>query len=150
MYRVGTVLLIVVSLLVIITLMACEHTAEWHVNQADKLYEQGRFDEVIEECNRAIELDSDLVVAYYNRGCAYGSLGEYERAIEDYDEAIGLDPEYADAYNNRGCAYGSLGEHERAIEDFDEAIRLDPEFTLAYSNRERAYGELGLAIKDEQ
>ncbi len=41
---------------------------------AYKLAEQGRYDEAIEECTKAIELDSNLANAYANRALASGLL----------------------------------------------------------------------------
>ena len=94
-------------------------------------------------CDRAIELDPELVLAYNNRGYAYAALGEYEKAIADCDQAIELDPEMAMAYSNRGGTYLNLGEYEKAIADCDQAIELDPEMAMAYNNRGEAYLNLG-------
>ena len=46
-----------------------------------------------------------LVLAYYNRGVAYGDLGQYQKEIDDYTRAIELDPQHANAYFNRGITY---------------------------------------------
>ena len=54
----------------------------------------GQFQKVIEDSNRAIELDPGLAKAYGNRGGAYSALGQFQKSIEDFDRAIGLDFEY--------------------------------------------------------
>ncbi|KAF5427726.1 Tetratricopeptide (TPR) repeat, partial [Candidatus Methanophagaceae archaeon] len=90
----------------------------------------------------AIELNPKYVMAYYNRGNAYGKLKQYEEAIEDYSKAIELDPNDAEAYNNRGTAYDELQHQEEAIGDYSKAIELDPNDAEAYNNRGNAYGEL--------
>jgi tetratricopeptide (TPR) repeat protein len=93
--------------------------------------------------DRAIELEPNSILAFYNRGNAYSDLGEYERAIADFDSAIELDPGFAQAFTSRGIAYSYLGEYERAIADFDNAIELDPSFLQAFTNRGIAYSNLG-------
>ena len=85
--------------------------------------------------DRAIELNPDLAVAYFNRGNAKRRLGQHEDAIADFDKAIKLDPNQADAYSNRGNVKGRMERHEDAIADFDKAIKLDPDQAEAYSNR---------------
>ena len=42
----------------------------------------------IQGFNKAIQLDPEDAMAYYNRGVAYKELGRYHRAIEDYDRVI--------------------------------------------------------------
>jgi hypothetical protein len=55
---------LVLVLLVGSTFLGCEvpdkGTAEWHANQGYKLINEGCWDEVIEGCNKAIELDPSL------------------------------------------------------------------------------------------
>ena len=56
----------------------------------------------IADFTKAIELDPDDAVAYYNRGNSKRKLKDYYGAIADYTKAIELDPDVADAYYNRG------------------------------------------------
>ena len=42
----------------------------------------------IQGFNKAIQLDPEDAMAYYNRGVAYKELGQYHRTIEDYDRVI--------------------------------------------------------------
>lgn len=99
-----------------------------------ELQEIGRFGEAIKAYDQAIQLGSNYLTAYNNRGAAYGALQQYERAITDFNEAIRLNPKYTEAYCNRGAAYGALKQYDKAIRDFDEAVRLDPSYTRAYNN----------------
>jgi len=90
-------------------------------------------------------LDSNLAVAYINRGIAHKFLRQYEHEIEDYTEALNLkpnedwirkfykkfgsfykiNPDYAKVYNKRGIAYEKLGQYEQAIQDYTEAINFN-------------------------
>lgn len=55
---------------------------------------------VFEDFNRAIDLNPDLAVAYYNRANLKVITGQYDGAIFDFNRAIKLEPEFADAYFN--------------------------------------------------
>ena len=48
----------------------------------------GQTQRAIQDCGKAIQLDSNYAEAYNNRGIAYANLDQYQRAIEDYDQAI--------------------------------------------------------------
>ena len=75
--------------------------------------------------DKAIQLDPDDAVTYYNRGYSYAEIGEYQAAIGDYDKAIQLDPDDAMAYNNRAVALGKLGQRSLAEKDSNKACELD-------------------------
>jgi tetratricopeptide (TPR) repeat protein len=44
-----------------------------------------RYEEAIKIFNRAIEIQSGLAIAWYNKGSALIALGEYEDAIKSFD-----------------------------------------------------------------
>jgi len=90
-----------------------------------------------------IEKKPESVIAYNNRGLAFGSIGRFDRAIEDYDKAIALNPSAPFTYNNRGLAFDSIGRFDRAIEDYDKAIALNPSYPDAYNNRGVVFAEMG-------
>ena len=94
------------------------------VSVAYLLGQQGKNEEVIDACDKAIGLKPDLAKAYNNLGVAKKGLGQCEAAIVDYDEAIRLDSDYALAYGNRGVAYLELGDKEAARRDFEKALEL--------------------------
>ena len=65
-----------------------EVTGEWYADQAHELNEQGRYDEAIEACNKAIELDPNLDVAYIHRASTYEKQGKKAEAIADLETLI--------------------------------------------------------------
>lgn len=97
--------------------------------------ESSDLEDEIADYTKAIELNPDDDMAYYNRGDCYYFLDEYEKAIEDYTRAIELDPDHAEAYWSRGLALSSLEEHEKAIDDYTKAIEIDPYFDQPYLAR---------------
>ena len=110
---------------------------------------------VIAACTRILQRwedsQSNLAVAFNNRGLAYANAGQNDKAIADLGQAIDFDPQMATAYLNRGAAYENKGEHERGIADYSRAISLDPQLKVAYFNRGAIYesqGEHDRAIAD--
>ena len=108
-------------------------------DEANRLYEQGKYNEAVKLCNEVIALDPNYDKAYYIRGIAYDDLNDSDRAIADYTKAIALDPNFAVAYYNRGRAYDDLKDYNSAIADYTKAIALDPNYAAAYNNRGSAY-----------
>jgi lipoprotein NlpI len=113
---------------------------------------RAKYDQAIQDFDRALSLKPDTVEALNNRGLAYEQKGDFDRAIEDYERAIRLQPGYASTFNNRGLLYAERkGDHSRAIKDFDQAIRLRPEYAEAFSNRAHSYyttGDYDHALED--
>ena len=75
-------------------------------------------------CKAMIRRNPKDVVAYHNRGDAYGLKGDIDNAILDYTKAIELNPNYAPAYNSRGRAYTRKGDYVRAVDDVTKAGEL--------------------------
>ena len=75
-------------------------------------------------CKAMIRRNPKDVVAYHNRGDAFGLKGDIDSAILDYTKAIELNPNYAAAYNSRGRAYTRKGDYVRAVDDVTKAGEL--------------------------
>ena len=78
----------------------------------------------IKGCSAVIQRNPQDVIAYHNRGEAYGLKGDPDRAISDYSKAIELNPNYAPAYTGRGQAYTSKGDYTHAVADVTKAGEL--------------------------
>ena len=78
----------------------------------------------IKGCSAIILRNPKDVIAYHNRGEAYGLKGDLDRAIADYNRAIELNPNYAPAYNSRGRAYTSKGDYVHAVAWSPDGTRL--------------------------
>ena len=66
-------------------------------NDEDRLLYRNKFKTLME---KAIELDPDNGILYYNLGVIYAEQGELTLAKEKYSQAIKLIPDYVDAYLN--------------------------------------------------
>jgi tetratricopeptide (TPR) repeat protein len=103
--------------------------------QAKKLFEEGKYEEAIDQLDHAIEQDPNAKNAYVLRGTSYDSIGQYDQAIADYTRAIEIDPDFVAAYNNRGSVYITLEQYEKGLPDLNHALRLNPENANSYYNR---------------
>ena len=84
---------------------------------------------------KAIAINPNIAVAYYNRGNALLELKQLEGALASFDRAIELKPDYTGSYNNRGLVLQGLKLFDLALASLDRAIALNPEYAEAHSNR---------------
>jgi lipoprotein NlpI len=97
------------------------------------------------------ETDTNMAIAFTNRGNDYRHKGEYDRAIQDFDQALKLNPNYINALVRRGDAYSSKHDYDHAVQDFDQALKIDPNSAPAFNDRGMMYadkGEFDRAIQD--
>ncbi len=67
-------------------------------------YSQGKFKEVIKNCDQFFMINSKDWELYFIRGTANDMLGDFKESIKDYDHVIELKPKHAQALANRGTA----------------------------------------------
>ncbi len=84
---------------------------------ARRRYREAKFDRVIEDFNKAIELDPDFISAYFNRGKTYCEKGDFDRAFKDFNKAMKLSPENAPNYYYRGVCQLRLQNWQAAHSD---------------------------------
>jgi tetratricopeptide (TPR) repeat protein len=108
-------------------------TAEAHTFLGWTYSFQGRLDEAIEECKKAIAVDPDF-------GNPYNDIGAYLIQLDRFDEAIPWlekatrAPRYEAPHFprfNLGRAYVAKQMYTRALEEFRHALRLRPGYTAA-------------------
>ena len=137
--------------------------AEEHLARGNYLMQNGELEEAIIAYSRALELNSDLHEALFNRGLARGRHGDLDAAIadlskyiqiypdsslaytkrwkgdihgayRDYLKAIKLDGSNAEAHDDIGVIYAQWGQLGKALISFKVATRLDPGYQKAYHN----------------
>lgn len=109
---------------------------------------------IVDELDKALTLDPNLLSALSERAEAYFELKEFAKAVPDYDKVVTLNPKDSGAYNDRGLAKVELGDLYGAISDF--GIALDNkdralQQTSTQENRADAYmktRQWDLAIRD--
>jgi len=66
---------------------------------------KGKFDDAIEDLNKAIELDPKYYAAYSDRGVAFAEKNQDDLALADFYKAIDLNPQYYMTYYYKACFY---------------------------------------------
>jgi tetratricopeptide (TPR) repeat protein len=111
-----------------------------YVQQGTVYYNQGQYEQAIEEYTKAIELKGDLAEAYLERGKAYYFYNsQYGKAIPDFNVASALSPQNEQVYYYRAWARMANGAYDKAIADFSTSIKLDPMLDRAFNGRGWAY-----------
>lgn len=82
------------------------------------------FEHAVEAFTEAIELDSQLAIAYNDRGAVYALIGDTDKGIADCNEAIRLAPEEAKFYRTRGLVYRDAGDEAKAQADLAKSEEL--------------------------
>jgi serine/threonine-protein kinase len=103
----------------------------------------GRYEEAVEQFERALAIDSLSSDAYRELAKAYQALNDTSRAEETYKKAIGLNPGYWAGYNNLGAFYYSTARYAEAATAFRRVTELTPDNYRAYNNLGGMYFYLG-------
>jgi tetratricopeptide (TPR) repeat protein len=108
-------------------------TAEAHTFLGWTYSFQGRYEEAIAECHKAIAVDPDF-------GNPYNDIGAYLIGLDRLDEAIpwlerAVRARRYEAYHyphfNLGRIYLTKGMLKKALEEFEQALAIEPNYTLA-------------------
>jgi predicted O-linked N-acetylglucosamine transferase (SPINDLY family) len=107
------------------------------------LRDEGRFDDAIAACRRAIELKPDYPEACNNLGNALNDSGRFDEAIASYRQAIQLKGDHPEVHNNLGIALRGTGRLDEAVASYRRAIELKPDYPEAHNNLGNALKEMG-------
>jgi protein O-mannosyl-transferase len=123
-----------------------DNVIDQHKNVYKAYYNRGvyyikekRYDEAIDDFNKAIELNPEYAEAYNNRGNVFVNKKRNDEALNDFNMAIKLNAKNASAYYNRGIILAGKNRNGEAIKDFTKAIELKPDYARAYNNRGITY-----------
>ncbi len=114
-----------------------------YVNKGNSLVDRGEFEEAIKFYDKALEIDSQDIVALANKGTALDQLGRYKEAIECFDKVLEVNPKDVEALNNKGSSLIRLGKYDEAIKHFEDALSISPHNFITHYNRGLALGKLG-------
>jgi len=108
-------------------------SAEAHTFLGWTYHFQGKIEDAIAECKRAIEVDPEFGNPYNDIGSYLIQMRRYDEAIPWLEQAI-LAPRYEPRHFphfNLGRAYLAKGMLSRAREGFNESLRIEPNYVLA-------------------
>jgi len=94
---------------------------------------QGKLEEAIAVCKRAIEIDPDFGNPYNDIGAYLIELQRFDEAVPWLESAIAAKRYEARhfPYFNLGRVYVAKGELKRACELFQQALDIEPRYALA-------------------
>jgi tetratricopeptide (TPR) repeat protein len=104
-------------------------TAEAHTFLGWTYSFQGRLDEAIQECHRAITVDPEFGNPYNDIGVYLMQRGDYEEALPWLQKAKHA-PRYEPRhfpYLNTGKIYLAQGEWLKALKEFEKAVEIMPD-----------------------
>ena len=86
-----------------------------------------------------LDKNTQVPIAWYNRGNIHMDSGNYQAAMSDYNECLNVDSNYWRAYINRGTVKNELKNYIGAITDFSKVINEKSSSFTAYVNRAHSY-----------
>lgn len=102
--------------------MELTNSEEYVKGEVSDLYE-----EAINDYDKAIELDSENVILYYNRAeLGYEIFGEREEVIKYYKKIVQFEPQNEEAYLKMAEIYAELGNGKEQEIYFKDILNINP------------------------
>ncbi|HTX89445.1 MAG TPA: tetratricopeptide repeat protein, partial [Bacteroidales bacterium] len=102
------------------------------------------------EYDTVIRMDSNYVLAYFDRAISRYDLIRLIHSLDDYQEEITIGKKQSDLRSQLQTD-DPQNTYENVIRDLTTVIRLDPDFSFAFYNRGFIYAQMGeyrLALED--
>lgn len=80
----------------------------------------------LDQCNQAVELNPRSVDAQYMRGSALRELDQTEASLEAFRKVLELDPMHQDALLSAGIATAKMGRQDESQRYFHQYLELNP------------------------
>lgn len=100
--------------------------AGYYATRAEILRILGRVDEAITHGQKAVSLDTKLVMAHANLGIAFFDKGDMQMAEQCQRAALKLDPAFPVSLNNMGSIMLAKGDEEAAADYYRRALEAMP------------------------
>jgi tetratricopeptide (TPR) repeat protein len=94
----------------------------------------GRYEEAVQNLQKALALDPINSGAYRELAKTYQQMGKLKDAESTYMNAIAVRPGYWAAHNELGGFYFSLGRYAEAEKEFRSVVELTPDNARGYKN----------------
>jgi tetratricopeptide (TPR) repeat protein len=118
-------------------------TADEYLKSGIEKHNSKDYEGAIREYSKAIKLDKDLKVGYFNRGVCELGLKDLKSAKKDFDKTIELDPQFVKAFYSRATVYVSQDKYKESLPDLDRTIEIDQTFPNALTLRGQIRAQTG-------
>lgn len=101
---------------------------------------KGKKEEILYHLNKAISLDTTLLMAYYNRAIVYYQFHEYEKSIKDLNWLLKKQKDstsIAISYNDIAMVKFDMGDITGAKADIERSILYYPSYSKPHNTRGR-------------
>lgn len=112
-----------------------ENDAQYWINKGLLNSTYGNDSVAIKYFLKSIEIDPNIISAYFNLGLSYSDQGEYKLAIDQLNHAIALSPDNGEYFYGRGWVYLLSGNQDAAMKDMAKAADLGSNDARKYINK---------------
>ncbi len=102
-----------------------------HFEKGNELFNQGEKEASINEFQKALDIQPDLLPATFNMAVALGDLGRFDQAEKILLDVVQKDAAIVEAYNSLGYVYYKKGDFPKAKTSFEKALELNPGYQQA-------------------
>ena len=135
------------------------------INEANRLYAQGKYDEAVETYQKAADADAKNSLARYDLGTALYKKGDFDRSVKYLQESLSAkepDLRLKARYNLGNALYqsgmaqeqqnvdGAIASLQKSLDNFDDVIKADAKDADARYNRDIVQKELERLTKKRE
>ncbi|MEM7183621.1 MAG: tetratricopeptide repeat protein [Spirochaetota bacterium] len=95
-------------------------------NQGISLLQEGNFKEALERFDKAVAMDNNFALAYYNQGVCYQALKDLPAATKAYSKAISLKANFPKALFNLALVYSRKKDTTNAVKFYKKFLKVAP------------------------
>lgn len=117
--------------------------AEKLCDEADILLKRGEFAKALATIEAAIGLDSQVSLAWSNKGAILAALGRREDALAAYKQAIEIDPKHMKAFRNAAASLHRLKRYQEALDMCERALAIEPRDAEVWTNKGAIHADCG-------
>jgi tetratricopeptide (TPR) repeat protein len=121
--------------------------AEQAAQNADEFYRVREIGKAIENYERAIALDPELVEAYLGLGRIYlVETQEFDKSLEMYETARNIAPDDPFTRTSLAYAHSVMGNYQESVNEYVEAVRLKDDDPNIFLNLGYAYEKMTMDL----
>jgi len=114
-------------------------TVEAYISLGHQYYQEKNWQEALLNYQKAIEIDPNSPLIYYQIGDIYQNLKQWENAIAAFQQEITINPNLSWSYFFMGNSLIQLRLWKPAIDAYLNALKLKPDFVWSYYSLGYAY-----------